>query len=94
MFTLIDHEDLNDLVLQCENWWNNNCLYLDPQSRQAFFDSYYAASQHSKLFQRNDADGVMENINKIEKAGQVIVKGTSLPTIGELESKFIKTLNH
>jgi hypothetical protein len=90
MFTIIEHEDLSGLVLQCETWWNNNCLYLDPQSRKAFFDSYFAASQHSILFQRNDANSVMENMNRIESAGQIIVKGISLPTIGELESKFIK----
>jgi hypothetical protein len=90
VFATIEHEDLSTHTLTCETWWNNNCLYLDPNSRKAFFDSYMGASHRSSILRRNDADAGMKNYNIIERAGTAIVAGISLPTIREKESKFTK----
>ena len=38
-----DPARIGDAVRKCEDWWNNNCLYLSPDARQAFVQAYLTA---------------------------------------------------
>ena len=87
IFTSED-KDFENVVLECQSWWNNNCLFLDPKSREAFFDAYTAAGDRPLLPNR-DTNALMENVRMTAKAGEIIVRGISLPTIGD-ESKFVQ----
>jgi hypothetical protein len=90
IFTTIEHEEGTKLILECQTWWNNNCLYLDPKARKAFFDAYMAASDHPKFLRAGDSTIVKDNYDRLSGAGEIIVSSISLPTIGELEYKIIK----
>ena len=65
-------------------------MFLDTKSRKAFFDAFMAASNRPILFRSRDASAIKENFDLMTKAGELIVKGISLPTIGD-ESKFVES---
>jgi len=94
---LISHahdKDIGNVVIKCQKWWENNCLYLEPEVRAAFMDSYSAAHTHSALLQgRVDAKMVHENWDRIIKAGQIILESVQLPGFSEIEKKEIAKLS-
>src|ERR1700730_553321 len=44
--------DINSIVLECQQWWERNCLYLAPAAREAFLQAYFAAADHRSLLAR------------------------------------------
>jgi hypothetical protein len=96
-------EEIWEYVMECQKWWNENCLYLAPK---AFRHSYRCALNHKdllderKLIIRNSQndqqrlseinDLIQKNWNDILVAGPVIVEGVELPTIGEEEFEEIE----
>lgn len=81
-------EETQALVLECQDWWNKNCLFLSSRARDAFNGAYFAASSHRMLLQsRSDAATVTENWNYILKAGEEIVAGADLPSLGNREAE-------
>src|SRR4051812_8238761 len=75
-------ENIGEVVMECQTWWNANCLYLDPDAREAFVRAYLAASLHKDLLAGNTpAEDIKENWEKIEHAGAAIETGASLPPI-------------
>src|SRR5688572_29592458 len=85
-----DRKKLESVILECQDWWNNNCLYLEPKSRKAFYDAYSNAHLHLALKGSNDASAIQAYMESISIAGKIIVEGITLPTIGENEKEFIK----
>ncbi len=82
---------ISKLVLECQDWWASNCLYLEPKARQAFADAYQAAWSHRSYVDngRGNPEGVAlvkENWEKIVSAGNVIVEAVALPGLGRTES--------
>ncbi len=44
------HSDKNaDVVMECQTWWSQNCVYLGERARAAFRDAYEAAYDHPDL---------------------------------------------
>lgn len=81
-------KDIADVVMECQSWWDRNCLYLDARSREAFREAYQAAFQHKDaLSDKSNPDLVKENWRVIMAAGPTIVEGAELPSLGELETK-------
>ena len=93
----VSSPNLDSIVLECQQWWESNCLYLDPDARATFARAYSAAAFHGELLEqgRNAPPGtipgamISENFEIINKAGEAIVKGVELPTLGELETNDI-----
>jgi hypothetical protein len=86
-------DQIGDVVVECQDWWDRNCLYLDPDARKAFNVAYMAAANHGLLLvegrDEESAKLAQENWRDIIGAGEVIVKGAALPTIGEDEYKLV-----
>jgi hypothetical protein len=83
------HTDkVGGVVSECQSWWQNNCLYLDAQARDAFFHAYHAAHIHESLLRGlssgQSPETIKENWAKIVTAGNVIAQGVALPPIKEL----------
>ncbi|MGD0651006.1 MAG: hypothetical protein ABSA97_07685 [Verrucomicrobiia bacterium] len=83
-------DKIGAVVMKCQEWFCHNCLYLDADARQAFAEAYGAAFIHSEYTRgrQDDEDRkrVESNWNRIEKAGDAIVKGVELPSIGKSEA--------
>lgn len=76
-----------EVVNECYTWWEQNCIYLSPGAREAFSDAFWAANTHPSLLQdRGNPQPVMQNWDKLMKAGAKIVEGAELPALGEREA--------
>lgn len=76
------HND-DALILECNEWATNNCLYLTPDARKAFFQALGKARARSILLFHNSSGEYDEQIlgawHEIEKAFSPIVEGVELP---------------
>ena len=87
LFSLVHNEKgRTDKVLECQDWWFKNCLYLDPKARTAFRDAFQLAWEY------NGRDELMrkEAWPKIVGAGDVIASSVDLPAIGDTMGRFEK----
>ena len=81
-------EGVHSVVLECQDWWGKSCLYLDAETRDSFNRAYFAASSHRELTHTHaDSEVVMANWALLMKAGDDIVAGVQLPTLGKRESE-------
>lgn len=85
-----DEDTISGVVMECQEWWDNNCLYLDPRSREAFRYAYMCAHNHKSFKQdRSNVELVKKNWADILAAGEALVEGVAMPTIGDLEGEYI-----
>lgn len=47
MYSAVHTSEIGKAVMECQDWWTENCLYLEPEVRIAFSDAYTAAQCHS-----------------------------------------------
>lgn len=88
----VHSEDIGQVVMECQEWWENNCLYLDAQARGVFLEAIHSASHHASFkADRKNAELMMENWERIMRAGEVIVASVNLPSLGEKEKKLLQT---
>jgi hypothetical protein len=82
-------EKIGDVVIEAEEWWKNNCLYLDGVSRKAFRTCLMFAINHKDLLQgprsEEAAKLVRESWREIMKPGETLVEGVALPSLGRAE---------
>ena len=78
-------EDIGLIVVKCQSWWEQNCLYLEPAAREAFSTAYHAAASHRGFVQARDIRLIQENWTRITEVGQVIVEAVQLPRLTESE---------
>ena len=43
------HKEIGDMVLVCQDWRINNCLYLSPSKREAFHTAIQSKLLHAEL---------------------------------------------
>jgi hypothetical protein len=83
-----DGQDIGAVVIECQNWWENNCLYLDPSVREAFRKCYQNALDRPHMLREHfPASDITANWNIIKPVGSLIEKAVGLPSIGDLEEK-------
>ena len=79
---------VNEVVLKCQDWWEKNCIYLEPNVREAFVSAYHAASMHKSLMLSNaEAETLTENWSLITNFPNAVFKAVQLPALSELEVK-------
>jgi len=90
MISKVHSEENAEIVMACQDWYNGNCLYLDQTSRAAFRSAYGALAIHPTLLAaREDNDSIKRNFFDITSAGNAIVNGAELPSLGEDEYELI-----
>ncbi|MDT7836908.1 hypothetical protein [Aquabacterium sp. OR-4] len=81
-------DDVHALVLECQDWWEKNCLYLGPEARDSFNRAYFTASSHRELIRsRTSAEEVKVSWSLLLAAGDALLSGVQLPSLGEREAK-------
>lgn len=68
----------HEIVLTCQQWWIDNCLYLDPEVRKAFVDCYSSVWSYDA----HDSSLRDDKWKKITCLGGVIEVAVGLPSIG------------
>jgi hypothetical protein len=89
MHNLGNQGELSQIVLDCQEWWNDNCLYLTADARQAFSHAYMTAATHYASIAAGEKELVLYETQIIRQAGNKIIKGVELPPMSEDEEKVI-----
>jgi hypothetical protein len=85
-------DEIGNFVMDCQDWWDKNCLYLSPEARLAFRTAYQSAFDHKDfLTDKSNTELIRENWKRIEYAGNAIVQGAELPPLGDQESESLKS---
>ncbi|EIY6182742.1 hypothetical protein MND25_004727 [Vibrio parahaemolyticus] len=75
-------KERNAVVMECQLWYNQNCLYLSSDAREAFLLAYSALAMHGELVQdRTNPQAVKSNYLDMTNAGQIILKAVELPPL-------------
>ena len=96
LISAMNSDKLPGVVIECQTWWDSNCLYLDAQSREAFVRAFRAAHIHESLLPGRSqgepgTDIIKDNWDDIVSAGNAIVQGAALPPIKDLTTEGILT---
>lgn len=85
-----DDQVIGDIIQECQSWWVNNCLYLEPNARLAFHRAYITAVGYGALIKTHaNIELIKKESADIRDAGAIIVEGAALPSLGESETKRI-----
>lgn len=80
--------EVGQAVLECQAWWEKNCIYLEPEIRAAFVDAYQAASSHAALVQdRGHPELVKKNWLRITSFPNMLFAAVKLPELSTVETK-------
>jgi hypothetical protein len=78
-------KQLGSVIIECQNWWETNCLYLDVKAREAFYRAFRAASAHPFL----PKEKIEKNWDVITAAGPAIEQGVALPPIKDFKPEVV-----
>ncbi len=78
----------------CEKWYRQNCLYLEPEARKAFYTAYRTAwiyeSQLNEWKNTKNTEKLDVEWNKIVNASMVIEKNVTVPLFRPKSLKEVK----
>lgn len=89
-FNLRDEGRIGPAIDECQRFWEENCLYLSDEARSAFHQAIFLAVDFRNL-PRTNSNETREWFKLIKAAGDRIVEAVNLPSLGEDETKPIKT---
>jgi hypothetical protein len=82
--------DISSAVNDCDEWWEKNCVYLEPEVRKSFVAAYRAAGNHKRLI---DVGANAEDIKKswllITAPADEIMNAIQLPRFSEIEREAV-----
>ncbi|MDE2887650.1 MAG: hypothetical protein OXR72_05495 [Gemmatimonadota bacterium] len=75
-----------ELALRAEEWWKDNCLYLDAKSRHAFKLFPHAVRMRHELLSQTprDTQMLLRVWEEIQEPGSLLAEGVGLPNIKDV----------
>ena len=86
LFNLREEEELYSAIDACQEFWENNCLYLTEDVRKAFQNATVLAANFKKL-PRDDTDSIREWRKDINEAGKKILDAFNLLDLKIVDNK-------
>lgn len=87
IFSVHDENKLSEISIKAQDWWERHCLYLDPESREAFRACIFSAGIHKDFLReprsKKSLKSIKENWAIIMKPGKTLVEGVCLPPLAE-----------
>ncbi len=82
LYRAVHSPEIHNVVVQCQDWYSENCLYLNPKAREAFVDAYRSADLYSEIRKSEDVsvEAKSEDWRKIKNAGDKILQSAGLPS--------------
>jgi len=79
-------EAIGKVVLKCQDWWERNCLYLEPDVREAFVAAYSAANTHNAYVHAHaDSQIITDNWKTIMRFPEVLFVAIQLPPLSQAQ---------
>lgn len=91
MLKVLYEGDHRTQVIAAQEWWERNCLYMTAEARDAFnlaYTSVGAIRMNSKNPSNYEVGDMW--LNKFMRAGDVLVEGVALPSLGGRERETVK----
>src|SRR5512141_2280022 len=87
LMAVMHTDEVGQSVIKCQEWWERNCVYLEPTVREGFVSSYSAAHTHNALVRgRTDTKLISENWERFIAFPNLLFKAVQLPALTELEA--------
>lgn len=87
------NDRIGEVVIECQGWWENHCLYLEPEAREAFSLAYARAHGHAAVVDGSRGTGnasvVEAHWKGIMDCGQILLHAVKLPGLSPEEQKVI-----
>ncbi len=94
--------DVRERVQECVKWWQKNCLYLEPDARQAFVDAYSLVSAHDSMMRASFSESEVEqmgetlvtihrNHGRIMDSINVVLEAVALPPLSANEESALRS---
>ena len=83
--------DFDKALFACQTWWENNCLYLEPEVQRAFLTAYQ--SEHTRrAFLRIHAkvEDVLAASEKVHAFPKILFEAVQLPPLSEAQVKALR----
>lgn len=78
-------------VIQCQEWWYKNCLYLEPEVRAAFSAAYHAAhSREQSLAARDSGQHVIDAWKELMAFPTILFGAIKLPELSPKEKEQVE----
>lgn len=82
LMTKIYTDECASVVLECQTFWEENCVFLGPKTDTAFFQAYMAATVHRDMLrERVPAKEITANWQVIAAAAAIIRSEVALPPL-------------
>jgi hypothetical protein len=83
-----NREGEKPVVIQCQDWWEQNCLYLEPNVRQAFVAAYTNAHLREQLQNAGaNAEDIINAWNTVVIFPSILFETIQLPGLSLDEQK-------
>jgi hypothetical protein len=79
--THLGTDKIQDVVVKCDKWWGEKCLYLEPEARDAFLKAWARAG----ILETMSPATRTEAHKSINDTGAVIERCVALPALNEFE---------
>lgn len=90
LLSAVHTESIGNVVIECQSWWDENCLFLSAEPRKAFHTAFQCASNHASYLNvppdLKDNELIDSNFKNITKVGDIIVRSVELPSLGDDEN--------
>jgi hypothetical protein len=82
LYSEIYSSSIRAKVTECYEWWDKNCLYLEPSARQAFTTAVVYADGHNSLVKSGaGVNAINESMQKIRDFPNILFEAMKLPTL-------------
>lgn len=90
LLTFLYKDEIVDVVMECQTWWNANCIYLEAPVRSSFIQAYSAAGDHKSLLNGSaDSQVIKDNYKIITDFSKILFESVQLPALSALEAENI-----
>ncbi|MYM72139.1 MULTISPECIES: hypothetical protein [Duganella] len=92
MFEALHTEAAEKTAFESQQWYVQNCLYLEQSARVAFLEAAGALRSHHALLEcRTEADAVQKNFDRLMRGGEAILQAVALPGFTDQERQELNT---
>jgi hypothetical protein len=84
------NSEIETAITNCEEWWRNNCLYLEPEVREAFVTAYISRRmQLNWLLNGGSEELINELWEDVRAFPEILFKAVKLPGFSKIENEAI-----
>lgn len=82
-----DREPKGEVIMECQDFFDKRCLYLEPEVREAFSKAYHFENLRQNLVQmRAPGDQIVQAWEHVRVCGDIILNAVKLPPLAATDT--------